>query len=129
MAGVFGHGSTFNFGATISELTNIGGLDLSTDSIDVTSHDSDGYREKVAGLKDAGEFPIEGNVESYAQYDALLTLWKSGAETEGTITIPGVMTMTFNGFLSGLSTAIPHDDKVSFSAMVTVTGEPDAATI
>ena len=128
MAGVFGNGASLNFGATIAELTNIGGLDLSTDSIDVSSHDTE-YREKVAGLKDAGEFPFEGNVTSYAEYNALLTLWKSGAETAGTITVPGVMTMTFDGFLSGLSVGIPHDDKVTFSGTITVTGEPNAATI
>ena len=42
-------------------LTSINGLELSADTIDVTTLDSDGgYREFIGGFKDAGEVSLEG---------------------------------------------------------------------
>jgi predicted secreted protein len=49
-------------GNAIAELTNIGSFEITRETIDVTSHDSDdGYREYIAGLKDTAEIAIEGN--------------------------------------------------------------------
>ena len=43
----------------ISGLTSIGGIEITAETIDVTTLDSDGgYREFIGGFKDAGEVPI-----------------------------------------------------------------------
>ena len=61
-----GMGTKFNIGAegskkTVAELTEIGGMELSADTIEVTTLDStDGYREFMQGLKDAGEVSLSG---------------------------------------------------------------------
>ena len=45
----------------VARLSSIGGLELSADTIDVTTLESDGgYREFIAGFKDAGEVALEG---------------------------------------------------------------------
>ena len=54
-------GTKLKIGAnSIAELTSIGGLSLSADTIDVTTLDSDGYREFIQGMKDGGEVSISG---------------------------------------------------------------------
>ena len=56
-----GMGTKFNIGAegskkTVAELTEIGGMELSADTIEVTTLDStDGYREYMQSLKEEGE--------------------------------------------------------------------------
>ena len=45
----------------VAELTEISGIDMSADTIDVTTLNStSGFREFVAGLKDGGEVGISG---------------------------------------------------------------------
>jgi len=61
-------GTKFNIGkgptpapVPVGNLSSIGGLELSADTIDVTTLDSTGgYREFIAGFKDAGEVALEG---------------------------------------------------------------------
>lgn len=49
-------------GVAIGGLTNIGGIEFSMDTIDITNHDSvDGYKEFLGGLIETGEVPIEGH--------------------------------------------------------------------
>ena len=47
----------------VAGLTSIGGLELSADTIDVTTLASDGYREFIGSLKDGGEVSLEGYFE------------------------------------------------------------------
>lgn len=55
-----GLGATVSIAATaLAEVTNIGVPERSADVIEVTSHDStDGHREYIRGLRDAGEITI-----------------------------------------------------------------------
>jgi predicted secreted protein len=130
MAGSFAHGTVLS--ATISSvltpiagLTNIGGLDLSSDAIDVTDHDSDGYREFAQGLKDSGSVSLEGNFLNDASQAGLLALFKSGSVVAMTIEFPGALgTWSFDGFVEAFSTEAPMDDKAGFAASIKVSGEP-----
>ena len=56
MAGIAAFGiSLENDGVAVAQVTSISGPSLSADTIDITNHAStDGYREFVQGLKDAG---------------------------------------------------------------------------
>lgn len=131
MAGVFGYGTVFSVTVgsvlkPIANLTNIGGLDLTADEIDVTDHDSeDGFREFISGLKDGGSVSLEGNFTDDASQKDLLNLLVSGTVVPMTIAFPdGLATWSFEGFVSGFGTEGPLDDKIPFTASVKVSGKP-----
>lgn len=114
-------GGTATF-TDVGELTSIDLLDVEVDSIDVSSHDSPSqWREFVAGMKDGGELTMEVN------YDPALhgTLFSALGVSQGhRITLPdaGAATITFDGFVSGMTAQAPYDDKLSASVTVKVTG-------
>lgn len=126
MGGKFAHGTTLSLGGSlVAELTNVGGPSVSVDPIDVTSHDSaDKFREFVAGLKDGGEISVEGNLVSSAQGNVILDNIVSGTVVAVVITFPSSITFTAQGFATGFEPGAPHDDKLSFSATIKITGKP-----
>ena len=128
--GVFANGATLTLGSDlIAELTSITGPSMAVDPIDVTSHDSaDKYRQFVAGLKDAGEITVEGNLISAVQGNYLVANITSGAEEDVIIAFgAGPATFTCKGFCTGFEPDAPHDDKLSFSASFKITGKPTLA--
>ena len=62
-------GTTLKIGAEsattkVGGLTSIGGIEVSADTVDVTSLDTTGgYKEYLAGFKDAGEVSLEGYLD------------------------------------------------------------------
>ncbi len=113
---------------TVAGLTSIGGLDLSADTIDVTTLDSDGaYREFIAGFKDAGEVSLEGylELETGKGQKELYDLFEIGAEEQFTILFPNNMgSWQFKGVVTGFSTSADLEDPLSFSATIKVSGKP-----
>lgn len=127
MAGFHAAQTIFSINGTdVAGLTGITGLDLSTDMIDVTAHDSTNkWREKVQGFKDAGDISLEGNYLSDNSQTVVYNLFKSGEVVPVVITFPAsVGSWSCNAFVSAFSTDAPYDDKISFSATITVSGEP-----
>lgn len=126
MSGQFAHGTTLSLGGSlVAELTNITGPSISVDPIDVTSHDTaDKFREFVAGLKDGGEISVEGNLVSTTQGNVILNNIASGDVVAVVITFPDGITFTCQGFATGFEPGAPHDDKLSFTATIKVTGKP-----
>ena len=127
-------GTTLKAGEVkVGGLTSIGGLELSSDTIDVTTLDSDGgYREFINGFKDAGEVSVEGFF--FAGKDAgqksMYDLFESGASEEFTITCPieTGASWTFNGLVTGFATSVDLEDPLSFSATIKVSGKPTLVT-
>jgi len=113
---------------TVAGLTSIGGLDLSADTIDVTTLDSDGaYREFIAGFKDAGEVSLEGYLELEAGegQKELYDLFESGEVEDFTILFPNNMgSWQFKGVVTGFSNSADLEDPLSFSATIKVSGKP-----
>ena len=102
---------------TVAGLTSIGGLELSADSIDVTTLDSTGgYREFIAGFKDAGEVSVEGFFipGTGKGQTELYTLFESGNTEEFFIEFPNDAAWDFEGVVTGFST----------SAELEVSGQP-----
>jgi predicted secreted protein len=117
-------------GNAIAELTSIGGVEISMDAIDVTSHDSTAaYREFVGGLLDAGEVALAGNFypgDTNGQA-ALLTDMETRATQDFVITLPSAMatTWTFSALVTKFKAGeAPHDDKVPFEATLKISGQP-----
>lgn len=117
----------------IAERTNISGPGFSRDAPDVTHMDSPGgWREFTPGLKDAGEFSVEGNfVPSDASQNSetgLLSEFSSDVKARWRLTFPDGSPATvweFDGILTGFEPSMPVDDKMGFSATMKVTGQPD----
>lgn len=122
----FGVALTLN-AETIAEITNLNGIELSADSVEMTSHDSeDRYREYIQGLRQGGTFDITGNslptdtgqAEIYTQFNA-------DAAVEAVITFPDDSNWTADVIVENWQPAdAPVDGKLEFSATFRVTGKP-----
>ena len=116
----------------IAELTNINGLDLDSDEIDVTNHDSpDGFEEVIRTIKRTGVVSLEGNfVPGDAGQAALMAdyLTIDGAPSAYTIDFGPVgmdVEWNFTAFVKKApSTEAPVEGKIPFSAELRVTGAP-----
>lgn len=125
-------GTKLQIGATtpidVARLSSIGGLELSADTIDVTTLESDGgYREFIAGFKDAGEVALEGYFvpTTGKGQKELYDLFESGAEEAFVIQFPNNMAKwEFKGIVVGFSTSADMEDPLAFSASIKVSGAP-----
>ena len=115
----------------VAELTDISGPSLSTDTIDVTNHDSEeAYREFVAGLKDAGEVNIEGNFlashETLESASDVFALFDSGDLTDFEIEFPDddTTTWSFSGIVTAFETIANFEDAATFTATIKISGQP-----
>lgn len=131
MAKVRSVGTTFKMGPStattkIGGLTSIGGVEISTDTIDVTTLDSDGgYREFIGGFKDAGEVSLEGYLDDEDEGQAAAyTALESGAIQKCEIAFPNGSKWSFDGIVTGFSTGASLEDTVSFGTTVKVSGKP-----
>ncbi|MCK9518049.1 MAG: hypothetical protein M0R74_03315 [Dehalococcoidia bacterium] len=129
-----GYGTTFTWdGVTVAKLKSIGGIELSLDTVDVTTHDSaDSYKEFIPGLIDAGEISLEGlfdYTDTTGQH-AMLTDMNARESKTAVITFPTATgaTWTFTGYITKLKIGdAPVDDAIPFTASIKVTGKPTFA--
>lgn len=126
-------GTTLEIGVleavTVAGLTSIGGLELSADTIDVTTLDSDGgYREFIGGFKDAGGVAIEGFLipTTGKGQKELYDLFESGVVEDFTIKFPPETKTSwkFKGIVVGFSTSADLEDPLAFSGTIKVSGKP-----
>jgi TP901-1 family phage major tail protein len=110
----------------IAGLTSIGGLELSADTIDITTLDNeDGYRKFAGGLKDAGEVSIIGYFEPGDEgQGSMKEAFDSGDAISFSIIFPQGASWAFNGIVTGFSTGAELEDEVSFEASIKVSGKP-----
>lgn len=59
---------------TITNLTNFGNLGVTVDDVEVTDFNSNGFKEFMPGLKDAGEVPFEAYVKSESNFTSVRAL-------------------------------------------------------
>lgn len=117
-------------GTHVCELTNINGLELDSDEIDVTNHCSvGGYEEVIQSIRRTGTVSLEGNfIPGDPGQQLLYQDYMSGAIDDYSIVFPAAMATQWNfrGFVKKApSTEAPYDGKVSMSAEIRVTGKPD----
>lgn len=113
----------------VGNLSSIGGLELSADTIDVTTLDSEGgYREFIAGFKDAGEVALEGILDTTTGkgQKEIYDLFESGAVSDFQIVFPTASKTTwdFKGVVTGFSTSADLEDPLAFSSTIKVSGAP-----
>ncbi|MFD1953737.1 phage tail tube protein [Paenibacillus thailandensis] len=112
----------------VGNLTSIGGVEASAETIDVTALDSTGgYRKFLAGFKDAGEVSISGY---FAPDDpgqaAMYAAFESGDTSAFKIKFPASMSAQweFNGVVTAFSTSAELEEAVGFESTIKVSGEP-----
>lgn len=114
---------------TIGKLTNIGGIEITAETMDTTALDSEGgYREFIQTFKDAGEVPLEGYfVPGDAGQTAMQASLDSGDVEDYKITFPTTPSAEWN--FKGVVTAfkvgdIELDGAINFGTTIKVSGKP-----
>lgn len=119
---VAGKGGLVKIGAnTVAEISNWS-LDLGADDIDITSFDSAGKKEFLAGLTEwSGSF--EGNYKSDDTngQKAIIAAWAAGSSVELTLQVSAGVTFVGDAYVKP-SIEVPVDDKASFSCDFQGTG-------
>ena len=117
--------------ATVGGLKSINGKEVSAETIDVTSLDNaDGYREKLAGLKDAGSVSCSGFLDGEDAGQAkAYELLESGESVTVTIKFPAKIdkTWSFTAVVTKFSTSAEVEGAVSFDLELAVSGKPTLA--
>ena len=125
-------GTKFNIGAqAVGGLSSIGGVEVSSETTDVTALDNTtGYKEYLGGFKDGGEVPLEGFLDGEDKgQEAMYAAFESQDEKEFSIVFPEKIgkTWTFKGIVTKFATNAAVGDAVKFSASVKVSGKPTLA--
>ncbi len=115
----------------IANLTSIGEIGVESSEIDVTTLDSDsGYKEYIAGFKDAGEVALAGIIKSEDAMEAMLALAESQSIEEWTIETESGSTWVFDGFVKMFKEAEATVEGVrGFSASIRVSGAPEYTAV
>ncbi len=110
----------------VADLTSIGEIGVQSDEIDVTTLDSDsGYKEYIAGFKDAGEVALAGIIKSEDAMEAMLALAESQTLEKWTIRTQSGSTWQFDGFVKSFKEAEATVDGVrGFNASIRISGAP-----
>lgn len=111
----------------IGGVNAINGVEITADTIDVTSLDSDGgYREFIGGFKDGGEVGIDGalDAETGTNQQTMFDALQAGTAVPCIITYPNGSKWTFSGVVTKFATSADLEDVVTFSASIKVSGAP-----
>lgn len=110
----------------IADLTSIGEVGVESSEVDVTTLDSTGgYKEYIAGFKDAGEVSLEGIIKSEDAMEAMLALAESQALEEWTIETTSGSTWVFDGFVKSFKEGESTVEGVrTFTGSIRVSGAP-----
>ena len=110
----------------IANLTSIGEIGVESEEIDTTDMDSpDDYKESIAGLKDAGEVPIAGNIKDESNVEKMLALAESRSVEKWTVTYPSGAKWVFNAYVKSFKDGEKTTDGLAtFTATLRVSGKP-----
>ena len=129
----FANGAVFKLGSTtVAEVTSISGINITADSIDVTTHSATHrYREFIQGLRDGGELSIEGNYTT-ASSSLIVTQLNTSSAVTATITLPTTPSSTVftaSVIATSFATEAPVDGVIPFTATFKVSGQPTLGTV
>ena len=115
----------------VGGLKSINGIDVSADTIDVTDlANTSGYREKMAGFKDAGDVSASGFLDGEdAGQEKCLELLNSGEEADCKIVFPAKIgkTWSFKAVVTKFTTGAEVEDAVTFETALAISGKPTLA--
>jgi len=110
----------------IANLISIGEIGIESDEVDVTTLDSTGgYKQYIAGFKDAGEVPLEGIIKSEDAMDSMIDLAESQSVEEWTIETLSGSTWVFDGFVKSFKEGEATVEGVrTFTGSIRISGKP-----
>lgn len=115
----------------VGALKSINGIDISAETIDVTDmSNTSGYREFLAGFKDAGEVPFSGFLDGDDEgQDECYSLLNSGEVVDCSIVFPAKIgkTWSFKACVTKFTTTAELEDAVGFEGALKVSGKPTLA--
>lgn len=108
----------------IANVESIDGPGLEREELDVTAHDSPGqWREFVGGLKDAGEVTFDINYDP-REHDTLTADFDDDDPRNYELAFPVGDPWELAAILTGFEPGAPHDDKLTASITLKLTGDP-----
>lgn len=115
--------------SAIAQVMDIDGPDLSTDTDEITNHDSpDGVEEFLPTIKRTGEVTFElvfnGDFPSHDDNGGLIQAWQDRALDSYEITYPDASTWDFEAYVTGFSMAAPVDGHLSADVTLRPSGAP-----
>ena len=117
-------------GTAVAKLTSISGIELSAETMDITTLDStEGYREFMAGFIDGGEVTAEGLLSETGTAESELINKVGGDAQECTIEFPSGAKWEFDAIITAFSTDVSLEDPLSFSITLKVSGKPTFTTV
>ena len=119
-------------GKAVGSLTNIGGVELSAETSEVTALDNtDGYKEFLGGFKDGGEVSLEGYLDGEDEGQGVMyTAFEDQEEHECTIVFPAAIgkSWAFRGVITKYSAGSASlNDALKFGGSVKISGKPTLA--
>lgn len=118
-------------GKVVGGLKSINGVEITADTTDVSDlGNTDGYREKLPGFKDAGEVSASGFLDGEDEgQEACYTLMNSGEVVDCSIVFPSKIgkTWKFKAGVTKFSTNADLEDAVTFDISLAVSGKPTLA--
>lgn len=109
----------------VADVTEIGVLDVSAETIETTVHGSaGGWRTFIGGLKDGGELSMSINYDPALHGTIFSAIGVDGVTHEITLADAGAAVITFTGIITGLSVGAPMDDKMTGDVSIKVSGAP-----
>lgn len=120
MAGNAGRKVNFEWGGDTVPGVREKSIAIAGEPIDVTSDDSDGWREL---LSEAAENQVDLSLSGVTKSHALKTAWFEGDRTEEvTITYPDGATLAGTFFLASFTDTAPYNDAMTFEAELQSSG-------
>ncbi len=119
-----GDGASSEVFTTIAEVNSVTN-NKTRDLIDVTALDSaGGYREKIPGFKDGGEYTFNMNF-TLANYNQMNDEFESDTVRNWQLLMPNTEATVFDfaGYVTALGKTIPLDDKINCDVVISVTGQ------
>lgn len=129
MPAISAHGSTLLFDSIlVGGLTSIGLPDQTKETVEVTAHDSGGWRDRLPGLRDGGTVTIAARiVPDDAGQQALDDNYNSG-DVVGVVieTAPdedsNVVSWEFDAYVSATGGDLPFDDAADINWTLQIVG-------
>lgn len=129
-----GHGTQFKVGngadpevfTALLEQVEVPGFEITMDSVEGTHMNStDGFREFIAGLGDAGEISITGNfIETGDDVPNTFTNMKARTAKNYQLEFPGGAVFQCAGIVTGVSVQSPMEDRMTAAFTFKMSGVP-----
>lgn len=110
----------------VANLTSIGEIGVESEELDTTDLDSpNGYKEFIAGSKDAGEVSIAGWIKDETIVEKMLALAESQSVESWEVAYPSGAKWTFSAFVKSFKDGEKSTDGVaSFTGTLRISGKP-----